>query len=152
MPGCCCCCCCYCCSVQYCQTRVFEGIGFFDLKGALIPIPRARPRSTADSRRAIPLCYSRAACSNLPLKNRRYPAITFSGHRKSETHTHTHTHTHTRTHTDHGSNNGRDTRFSSAIVSGRAFRPDIQPRLALRCKIPSEGCSRNCQIGLSSLL
>ena len=67
-----------------------RGLDFFDLKGALIPIPRARPRSTADSRRAAPLCYSRAPCSNLPLKNRRYPAITFSGHRKSETHTHIH--------------------------------------------------------------
>ena len=35
---------------QYCQTRVFEGIGFFDLKGGKPDTYPARdPRSTADS-------------------------------------------------------------------------------------------------------
>lgn len=81
---------------QYCQTRVFEGIGFFDLKGGKPDTYPARdPRSTADSLSlsaslffSVPLVLYSAIHvhdTNLPLKNRRYPAITLAGYRKFET-------------------------------------------------------------------
>lgn len=81
---------------QYCQTRVFEGIGFFDLKGGKPDTYPARdPRSTADSLSpSLPPSFSlflslysaiHVHDTNLPLKNRRYPAITLAGYRKFET-------------------------------------------------------------------
>lgn len=116
---------------QYCQTRVFEGIGFFDLKGTLIPIPRTRDRLP------IPVASLSYAIhvhrvSNLPLKNRRYPAITFSGYRKSET-------------GDRGKQWTRHSFFVRYRQQG-CIQTDIRPRLAPQCEIPSRDV---CKIGKS---